>query len=414
MIRKNRRFLESVVMMTVLFWVGEGRPALQQCSPGSGSGTLTVSSFFELQEAIANAKSGDDIVVAAGTYTGHLTLRASNVIVRAATPGSGVLRDTIIDVRGNDNILSSFSVEGASSIRIFGNSNRILANSFNNGIRTTKEVIAHIEILENASNNTVSYNEIANFRKRGIRIAPGKGLPQKNVISYNYIHDDVGAPLNGVEPIQIGVGAGDTAKNLGAIVEFNLVERTRVDGETISVKSSGNTIRNNTFAYGRGGPTLRVGSNNLFQNNTVINMQVVRVFGDNHRIIGNRLINTELQIPQGDATEDDVIRGAHGVHPAARNTQVVANTVTGKPLTVGGGRYSGYPASGTVLAENTANVRLLNNQVATTFQDNCDCNPGTPVQLSAGEVGPGRLSCTAMGIPVNKEQDLSKEAGASP
>jgi poly(beta-D-mannuronate) lyase len=72
------------------------------------------------------------------------------------------------------------------------------------------------------------------------------------------------------------------------IVEYNHLEACNADSEAITVKSSDNIIRYNTFVNNEGSLVLRHGNDNLVEGNHFINNEGdLRVYGHNHRIINN-------------------------------------------------------------------------------------------------------------------------------
>ena len=90
-------------------------------------------------------------------------------------------------------------------------------------------------------------------------------------------------------------------------------------------------------------------------------------YGDNHQIIGNRLVGAvdnggynnganNLGIPRGDGTQDDVGGGAN-IHPASRNALVAGNIVEGTgEIRIGGSNYCCVPAQNTVVCENSGTM----------------------------------------------------------
>ena len=91
-------------------------------------------------------------------------------------------------------------------------------------------------------------------------------------VHHNYFADFVGtAGDNAHEALQIGQIGQDALLRIGAIIEDNLFVDVSIDSETISVKSSGNIIRRNTFLDCRSRPTNRFGNDNLWHANWIEN-----------------------------------------------------------------------------------------------------------------------------------------------
>ena len=170
------------------------------------------------------------------------------------------------------------------------------------------------------------------------------------------------------------------------------------DGEALSIKSSGSVVRFNTFKDSMASVNIRHGAHNSLIGNTAIGMAVISVHGDNHQVIGNVLENTGLIIRDGDTTQTAMQDGGAG-HPAARNTLVAYNKVSGqlvqRPMPAyigvgmripGGNAASGVPASNTTLANNSGDIQ---------YGQHTDTQAGTydgahvqVVALTPAEVGP--------------------------
>ncbi len=118
-----------------------------------------------------------------------------------------------------------------------------------------------------------------------------------NRIADNYFTDIPPYGINGLEIIQVfGIGGNDEANDAGGayfLIENNLFEHT--DGECaeiISLKSSHNIVRKNTFRESQGGLVIRSGHNTLVERNCFIGGCVggsdgIRITGENNRIYGN-------------------------------------------------------------------------------------------------------------------------------
>ena len=112
-------------------------------------------------------------------------------------------------------------------------------------------------------------------------------------------------------------------------IEYNLVERVAITGELLSLKSSGNLVRGNTFVDIHGAVQGRHGCNNTFLNNTLIGGKtVLRAYGDNHRLIGSRWSGSISWSSPGDVTQDALAQGRRPRH------------ASGGARSMGGGQYS--------------------------------------------------------------------------
>lgn len=118
-----------------------------------------------------------------------------------------------------------------------------------------------------------------------------------------------------------------------AVIEGNLFLAASGDDEVVSVKCSGNVVRNNTITGGtRGSIVLRSGDNSTVSGNFLLGTAGIRIYGDDHEVFNNHLQGEgQLVIGPGD-------RG--GEHRPARRTLVVHNTV----VATGGRRRCGSRA----------------------------------------------------------------------
>jgi len=89
----------------------------------------------------------------------------------------------------------------------------------------------------------------------------GSQVARRLWIHHNYLHDFVNDGSNGAEMIRYGLLNAHGQSTGAGIVEFNLFTGCRGVNEMISVRSSGNTFRHNTFVDSPTSHlTLRVGN----------------------------------------------------------------------------------------------------------------------------------------------------------
>ncbi len=243
-------------------------------SAETATGTM-VSSVAALQAAIDAALPGQTIVLADGTYRdGTLLLGASGITVQSQTPGGvrldgaqhvvvtgnrNVLRgfqfasgdigdDTVIDVTGSDNTLTQLSFDGYRARRYlhFAAGSHGNELSFSNISRKSAEPIGPA-IQINTSPAVAGYHRI---RYCAFRDFPGPGGDHGN------------------EPIRIGLGE-ERANPSRTLVEHCYFSRVGTgDSESVSVKSSENMCRYNTFTDNPGGMLVfRAGNRNVAYGN---------------------------------------------------------------------------------------------------------------------------------------------------
>ncbi len=269
-------------------------PSVWPASPGPA---LLVTSTAALQAAIDAASPGQTIALADGSYLdATLYLRRSGITVQAQTPGGvhlngaqhifvtgngNVLRgfqfnsgdigeDTVIDVTGSDNVLSQINFSGYRARRYV----HFDAGSHRNELSysaISRKSAAPIgpAIQINTSPTSPGYHRI---RYCAFRLFPGPGGDHGN------------------EPIRIGLGAerANASRTLVEHCYFSGVGSG--DSESISVKSSENVCRYNTFTNNPGGMMVfRAGNHNTAYGNFFLaSSGGVRVKeGHGHNIVNN-------------------------------------------------------------------------------------------------------------------------------
>ncbi|MEV0800529.1 polysaccharide lyase 6 family protein [Kribbella sp. NPDC050281] len=271
-------------------------------SPGTRTHTRPVRArtLDELRQAIAAAHPGTEIVVANGTYDvpGDETIAIQGrhgsggapIVIRAETVGG-------VTLTGNRGF-------------VFGDSSYVTVSGFTLKQRTTFEVpttchhvtisrndlqLADIEgmhwLMVRGDSTTVERNHFHGKSTLGIFLGvegPGSdGMAQGVRIVRNYFSDHTFAGDNGGEPIRLGL-SGRSLSDAGALVEQNLFERANGDPEAISVKSSGNTIRQNTIRDSLGGIVLRHGNRSRIEANFILaGSNGIRIYGNDHLIVNN-------------------------------------------------------------------------------------------------------------------------------
>ncbi|MFI5806099.1 polysaccharide lyase 6 family protein [Streptomyces sp. NPDC051561] len=262
----------------------------------------TVSSLQELQAAIDRARPGDRILVADGTYTvpsgRPLTVRNKQgtghapIVIAARTPGGVVLNgeQSFVLEASRHITLSGFSFRQSSTLDVPPDCShiRLTRNDFQ---------LADIEglhwVMVRADDSEVDHNHFHGKSTLGIYLgiegAGEREMAQRVHVHRNHFSDHSFAGSNGGEPIRLGVSPRALSR-AGAVVEYNLFERCDGDPEAISVKSSGNTVRYNTFRDSFGGIVLRHGNRNRVEGNYLLDgTEGLRIYGNDHVIVNNYL-----------------------------------------------------------------------------------------------------------------------------
>ena len=156
-------------------------------------------------------------------------------------------------------------------------------------------------------------------------------ISKGDLIEFNYFKDIPTGEKPGARAIRLGwTGLGESVGQ--TVIENNLFENCDGDDEMISVRSSGQTIRFNTFRNCSGYVTLRLGSDNAIDSNFFLaspkeeNVGAVRVGGKNARVMNNYMEGMSLPAVA-------MPNGAKASHPgqvprvAADGAAIVFNTL---------------------------------------------------------------------------------------
>ena len=267
-------------------------------SEAASGETIQVSSVPALQLAITKASTGDILVLANGTYLNNtLTIGKSNITVKAATPGKVFLNGTNdINITGNDITFSGFQFTSGNMgeayvIEVPGSRNKLTELNFN-GYSAKK----YIHIQEDSQYNEISYCNLENKPASAVVGCTIQISTSPTVIGYHKIKycsfQNFPGPGGdyGNEPIRIGLSTEMT--NISrTIVEYCYFSNVGAgDGESISLKSSENICRFNTFSNNsKGMLVFRHGYRNVAYSNFFINGSGgIRIKeGGNHFIYNN-------------------------------------------------------------------------------------------------------------------------------
>ena len=242
--------------------------------------TIEVSSVLQMQTAINNATASDVIVLANGTYLNNiLNIGKSNITVKAATPGGVFLNGTNdINITGNYITFSGFqftsgNIADAYVIEVSGSHNVLTQLNFN-GYYAKK----YFHIKEGTQYNEITYCNIENKPLDAvigctIQITTSPTVPGYHKIRYCTFKNFPGLGGDyGNEPIRIGLSTEMTNVSR-TVVEFCYFNNVGLgDGESISLKSSENVCRYNTFTNNpKGMLVFRHGYRNVAYGNFFIN-----------------------------------------------------------------------------------------------------------------------------------------------
>jgi parallel beta-helix repeat protein len=191
----------------------------------------------------------------------------------------------------------------------------------------------------------------------GVEGPSGDGMAHGLHILRNYFSDHTYAGDNGGEPIRLGL-SGRSLADAGALVEQNLFERANGDPEAISVKSSGNTIRDNTIRDSLGGIVLRHGNRSRVEGNFILaGSNGIRIYGNDHLIVNNyveRVAGAGIVLGSGsvrDHLATDSPESRRG-NDAPDRVTIALNTVLSSGSAISGESQRTLPPLGCTISDN--------------------------------------------------------------
>lgn len=275
----------------------------------AGAETLRVSTVAELAAAAQRARAGDDIVLADGEYRDLVAKLAGAgqperpITLRAERAGGAVLLGSPaieitgahIEVRGLAFKDCTFKPGTRGAVNFNGARHcRLTECSFENS--TLPGGVALVSFRNRASDNRVDHCRFVHTRYRSVVVvvddqALKVGPPLRNRIDHNLFQDVPPLNANGAETIQIGQRAiPHSDLRPETIVEHNEFVRCNGEAEIISVKTSGNTIRNNRFRDNKGELVMRHGHSNVVTGNRFEGGSGgIRISGHGHVVTGNHV-----------------------------------------------------------------------------------------------------------------------------
>ena len=381
-------------------WAGVDEPPTENEELPTPLRVVSVSSATELTNALSNARPGDHIVLANGTYNGpfNLTINgtsANPVVVRAANKLGAIIFGGF-RIQANYQIIWGVVIKDHGIPTWTGNFCKVLRCKFDGGIRAADTSTINVR----GADNVIARCEFANLYSRGISIIVRAGAV-RTYVGYNWFHDVITdtATNNFNVAVRIGESSLDEPLSGHAIIEYNLFERYRaLYGETVSIKSSENIIRYNTLLDCRDSTIYnRLGHNNTISANIVKDLSNytggICVEDRDNILLGNYVIgpNMRIDIFAGNRRPDerDTDYNPPAYHPAAWNTILAGNH---GPVLVG--RY--FSSVTPPMTINAKNTRIEAHDGPITYQrhEGTTVSPTTSyeiptaVELTPSQVGP--------------------------
>ncbi|MFG3349883.1 chondroitinase-B domain-containing protein [Streptomyces sp. NPDC048018] len=365
---RRRTFLTGTLLGTALAAVPSLASANSARTAAAEAGTVTVGSLAELQKAIDRALPGDRIVLADGTYTvptagitvsGRNGTPAAPITIVAASRGGAVLQGarSFVFADSSNIVVSGFALRQSTTLEIPASCPRIRLTR--NDLRFA-DVSGLDWVLVRGDDAKIDRNRFHDKTTQGIFLVvdgPGStAMAQRLTVLRNHFSDHSYGGENGGEPIRLGVSAR-ALSSANAVVEYNLFERCDGDPETVSVKSSDNTVRYNTVRDSRGGIVLRHGNRSTVAANHLIGGgEGVRLYGNDHLVVNNyfgALTGRALVVGSGTTRDHhsgetaDERRG----NDACDRAVIAHNTFVGNARTLSG-ESRAYAPSDVVVADN--------------------------------------------------------------
>lgn len=271
--------------------------------------TTTVYNSTELTSAINSLSPGDMVILADGTYShSGLTIDVSAtstepVVIKAANVGGahwqGYLRlynAKYVTIKG---LVFDAEAKRYSSHNIhIKNSEHCRVTHCLFDLDESSASISDIRywlVVESGRYNEIDYCQFnaKKTKQATLKVVYNEYRPN---IHHNWFNGRTypGSNLNGYETLQLGSGStGCKMESMKAKVDYNLFENCNGEAEIISVKTSDNYIRFNTFRECRGQLVLRIADGCQVYNNYFLNPSCktgvggIRIHGSYNEIYNN-------------------------------------------------------------------------------------------------------------------------------
>jgi len=345
--------------------------------------TIQVNSNSTLAAALGRVLPGDTIVMADGDYAGFTARRsgssAAPILIRAAHQGLAHITTGLIHLtKTTDVTVEGLTVTSNGAHATIDGSDRVVAFWFEatQRCRVTRSTFrtnganARVVFLSGASDsNRVDFCELGPTSADGIiyvypagnPVIPGVTPPadrsdwangngpvnpnisRRTQIDHNLFRDHAGTH----EAVILGgIGVTGDYQDTESLVELNLFDNYTGDNEVISVKSSSNVIRYNTFRNTAGYISLRAGNRTQVYGNVMLQQNRagsggVRLFENDHVIYNNYIADTAgtpIDVGDGDPYDSPSFG-----HAQAHRAQIVHNTIVNSAAAVAIGHSGGRP-----------------------------------------------------------------------
>jgi hypothetical protein len=390
---------------------GAPEPDYGSCYSESSADTVEVSSAAELESAVNAAPAGRQVLVAPGAYSGGDLVLSNDsgtegapVVIRARD-GAGTVTFTSPswDVTGSRIVIAKLAFTDP-QITLRGAFNRLTRCAITNITRDAVIVRAATDLrIDHCDFSDV----VGNHGQSPIFFhlqAVVNDLTKRVLIDHNYFHDiNVSPGQNGMEIVITSTATGAFYKDPEVRIEHCLFSNISIEGEgeVISVKNSGTTIRFCTFVDVDMYLSQRYASFNEVRSCWFENMahHCLNIWGDEHLVIGNRLVGgSSMRVGAGSTDWDAMMAAApvtiSGGYGAARRCQVIGTTLDSGTIDVGGYWSTSTPsvtAQDNIIEATSppAAVNLIDGRQEGTIVTPTTDQPFVPaVKLTPADVGP--------------------------
>lgn len=277
--------------------------ALACARSSRASQTFLTHSAAEISSALQSAQPGDTILMADGTWTNQSITMSTNgtsalpITLRAQTPGR-------VFLNGSSKLTISGGYVVADGLRFqdgtMTSGNIVSFTSSSSHGRLTNSAIVDYDaavsdgyhwVHVDGTQNRIDHTFFKGHKNDGVTLEVYPSVNSQHVFEYNQFVDRPVGSGNGFETIRLGLSSIQD-RSAKATIQNNLFERCDGELEVISVKSSDNVIRNNTFRASKGTLTLRHGSGSRVEGNFFLGENVsgtggIRVIGPDHVVTNN-------------------------------------------------------------------------------------------------------------------------------
>ena len=311
--------------------------------------TVPVTDSMTLATAVGAAMPGDCIVLADGEYSfPTITAKgteAAPIVIRAAKTLGVAVTAGNVQLQGAAYVtVQGVHFRSPGNVRM-ADCDHCRISRFRMQRQEMGGEVDWIVVSGTSKNCRIDHNDFGPQTQVGNMVmlsGAGAQIVQYTRIDHNHFHDVTYGGGNGWELIRAGL-SGWTFSKAFTVIERNLFVKGDSDPETISVKSSDNTIRYNTMRATRGQFTLRHGNRTSVYGNYILGdgrgNGGMRIYGGDHKIFNNYIEGIDgvgINVDAGNSEDDG---GMLTDHKVSYNVQVLFNTIVGgRGVSVGSGK----------------------------------------------------------------------------